>query len=85
MLGIRQTLKKIPETTNLATKAALNTKATETENKISDTTGFIDFNRLAKISFDAKLKKYEKSLASKSPGHTALDIAYKSREKIKKT
>ena len=40
---------KITKMTYLATWFALNTRATETENKILDTTGFIntpDFNRL---------------------------------------
>ena len=32
---------KIPDITNLATEAALNTKAIDIEKKIPDTTGFI--------------------------------------------
>ena len=60
--------KKITGITNLATKASLNKKVTEIGNKISDTIGFIttpEFNRLTKISFDARIKQEAKSLASK--------------------
>ena len=38
---------------------ALNAKSTETENKIPDSTGFIntpEFNKLTKISFDTRTK-----------------------------
>ena len=44
---------KIPDTTNLTTRAALNANATQIENVINDTTDFIaipEFNRLTKIS-----------------------------------
>ena len=57
----------MPGITNLATKAILNTQATEIENKIADTTGFItspEFNRIAKIIFDATMKEAAKSLLS---------------------
>ena len=60
---------KITDNTNLATKTVLNTKSTEIENKIPDTTSFITtpkFNRLTKIGFDAKIKEAAKSLALKS-------------------
>ena len=53
---------------------------------ISDKTGFIttsDFNRLTKISFDVRMKKKSKSLASKIEVHNALSIADKKWEKIK--
>ena len=75
---------KIPDITTLATKAALNRKATEIENKIPGTTAFFttpEFNTLAKISSDARMEKAMKSLASKSQVGNALDIADKSREK----
>ena len=78
---------KTPANTNLATKVALNAKVTEIENKIPDTTGFIttsEFNRPAKISFDARIIEEAKSLASKSQVDGALDIGDKNREKIKK-
>ena len=42
---------------------ALNTKATETENKIPDTTGFIttpEFNRLTKLNFICKDERNNK-------------------------
>ena len=57
---------KIPDIPNLAIKTALNPKVTEIENKILDTIGFINtqqFNRLTKISFDARMEK-----AAKKPG-----------------
>ena len=43
-------------------KADLNTKFKEIEDKISETTGFItapEFNRLAKIFFDERMKEAE--------------------------
>ena len=73
--------------TNLATTAVLNTKATEIENKELDIAGFITtsvFNRLSKISFDSRIKEAAKSVARKSQLDNALDIADKSREKIRK-
>ena len=65
----------------------MNTKAKKTENKIPDATGFVTtakFNRLTKISFDAKMKETVKILASKSEVDNALDIADKNGEKITK-
>lgn len=56
---------KIPGVTNLATKAVHNAKATETENKITNTTDFIttpEFNILTEIGFDSKLKNQIKLL-----------------------
>ena len=54
----RQKLKKKqPDITNLDTKISLNTKATETENKIPDTTSFLttpEINRLTKIGLMLK-------------------------------
>ena len=50
---------KIPDITNMATKAALSTTTTEIVNKVPGTTSFIttpDFNRLTKISFDTKME-----------------------------
>ena len=64
----REVESEIPYITNQATKVALNAKATEMENEILDTTGFItipEFNRLTKISFDAKMKEAMKNIASK--------------------
>ena len=57
----------MPGITNLAAKAALNIQITEIKNKVPDTTGFIttpEFNRLRKITFDAKMKEETKSLGS---------------------
>ena len=59
---------KRSDITNLATKAALNTKAREIENNVTDTTSFItipEFNRLAKLSFDARIKRKQKILQAK--------------------
>ena len=50
----------------VAARDALNTKDTEIESKIPDTTAFItppEFNTLTKISFDARMKEATKSLA----------------------
>ena len=69
---------KIPEITSIATKAALNTKATDIANKIPDSTSHFvnnqEFNRLTKISFDARMKEAAKGLASKTEVDNALDI-----------
>ena len=55
---------KMPNFTSLATNftylAVLNAKATKIENKVADTISFNntqEFNRLTKISFDAKMKE----------------------------
>ena len=75
---------KIANITNWVTKVVLNTKSTEAENKIPDTTGFIttpEFNRLTKISCDVEIKEAAKGLASRSQVHNGLDTADKSREK----
>ena len=74
--------------TSISTKATLNTKTREIENKIPDTTGFIattEFNRLTNIRFDARMKEATESLASKDRVTTALDIADRNRENIQKT
>ena len=55
---------KIPNDTNLATKAALNAKAKEIENKIPDTTSFVaspDFSRLTKLALDGRIKEAAKN------------------------
>lgn len=60
---------KIVEITNLTAKTAFNRKATKTENKTFDNTGFIKTpksNRLSKIGFQARIKEAMKRLASKS-------------------
>ena len=78
---------KIPDITKLATKAALNTKATEIENKKLDTTSYIttsEFNRLTKISLNARIIEIAKSFASKNHVDNALNMADKNREKIEK-
>ena len=54
---------------NLATKAALNTKATYIESKIPDTTDFVtapEFNGLTKITFGARIIKAKKSLCEEN-------------------
>ena len=69
------------------TTTTLNTKHIQIENKIPDTKGSFrspEFNRLTKISFDARIKEATKSLVSKSQVDNALDIADKNREKVKK-
>ena len=78
---------KVFDITSLFTKATLNTKITEIENKIIDVTSFIcitEFNRLTKKGFDARIKAATKSLVCESEVDTALDIADKNREEIKK-
>ena len=60
---------------SLATQAAINPKATEIENKIPDTTGFItslELNR--KKNDDAKMKEATKSLPTKKQVDAALDV-----------
>lgn len=47
----------------------MNTKATEIENKIPNASSFIStpgFNRLAKFSYDARMKQVEAILANKT-------------------
>ena len=78
---------KIPDITNLGTNAALNTKATETENEMHNTKGFITslkLNRLIKIGFDARKQEAAKRLASKCQVDNAPDIVGKNRAKIVK-
>ena len=70
---------KIPDTANLTAKTAL-TKAAEIEKKITDTICFIntqELNRLAKISFDTKMKEVQISLATKIRVIKALDLRRK--------
>ena len=58
---------KVPDITDLATKAVLNTRTTEIENNIPDTSSVIttpEFNRLTKKSFDVRIKEAAKNLAS---------------------
>lgn len=66
----------------IVTTASLNTKATETEDKIPDNTDFItapEFSRLANISFDER-KKAERNLATKVQVTDALDLALRNKE-----
>ena len=75
----------IPGNANLAAKPAL-TKAAEIENKINDTSRFIntqELNRLAKISFDTKMKEVIMSLATKIGVSNALDLRKKQNLQIK--
>ena len=68
---------KITDVASLAANAALNIKATETENKIPNTKHFIttlEFNRLTKISFDAKMKELSKIPGKKSSRSTTWNI-----------
>ena len=79
---------EIPNVSGFVTTTTLNTKDTQIENKIPDTTGSFtspEFNRLTKISFDVRIKETTKSLVSKSQVDNALDIADKNREKKKKS
>ena len=69
----------IPDNANLAAKPAF-TKGAEIENKINDTSRFIntqELNRLAKISFDTKMKEVIMSLATKIGVSNALDLRKK--------
>ena len=69
----------IPDNANLAAKPAF-TKVAEIENKINDTSRFIntqELNRLAKISFDTKMKEVIMSLATKIGVSNALDLRKK--------
>ena len=62
----------------------LNTNYTEIEYKLRNTTGFFitrEFNRLAKLIFDARMKEVMKSLASKSQVDAALDTAHNRKNK----
>ena len=75
----------IPDNANLAAKPAF-TKAAEIENKIIDTSLFIntqELNRLAKISFDTKMKEVIMSLATKIGVSNALDLRKKQNLQIK--
>ena len=63
-LKIAEIKSKIADISNVATKSALNTKATETS----------AFNRLAKISLDASTKETGKTFPSKSEVANALDV-----------
>ena len=73
--------------TNLVTKAALNTKATEIEHEILDISHFIntqELNGLTKITFDPRMKGEEKSLASKTDVDNALNFIDKDRKIMEK-
>ena len=75
----------IPDNANLAAKPAF-TKGAEIENKINDTSRFIntqELNRLAKISFDTKMKEVIMSLATKIGVSNALDLRKKQNLQIK--
>ena len=75
----------IPDNANLAAKPAF-TKVAEIENKINDTSRFIntqELNRLAKISFDTKIKEVIMSLATKIGVSNALDLRKKQNLQIK--
>ena len=71
--------KKIPSVTGLVTTTAINTKATEIENKTPDTTGLL---LLTKINFDRRMNEATEYLASKSQVNPALDVADKNREQM---
>ena len=82
-----QRLKKISDFINLATKADLNTKATDIKNKIPNSSSLIttpEFNGLTKISFDESVKEAEKSFLSKTEAKNALDSGDKNRKKEKR-
>ena len=58
--AITEIKEKIADNTNLAFKADPNTKVTDIENKIPDTSNFIDtqeFNKLTKTNFRQERKK----------------------------
>ena len=72
---------------NLATKPALNTKVTEIENRIPDTTVFItipEFERFVKIIFDARMKEAAKSLATNGDITNALNLKEENRRITKR-
>ena len=65
---------------NLATNANLNTKATEIKDIITGISQSIntqEFDRLMKISFNARMKEAAESLASKTEVKDALDLGQK--------
>ena len=65
---------------NLATNANLNTKATEIKDiitSISQSINTQEFDRLMKISFNARMKEAAESLASKTEVKDALDLGQK--------
>ena len=85
-------LKKIPDITTLARKASLSLgyqscfecKNQRNWNKIPDSVCFYttsEFHRLAKISFNARMRKGAKFLSSRISVDTVLDIADKNGEK----
>ena len=85
--NVTQLESKIPEITYLAIKATLNTKATNIENKMSSTISFItflEFSRLKKLSFDAKMKESAKNFAIKGQGGAVIDKTDKNGAKIKR-
>ena len=68
----------------MVTTVAVNTKVTEIENKIPETSHFIntqELNRLTKINLDARIKEADTSLARKSEIYNALDLVDKNRKK----
>ena len=85
--NVTQLESKIPEITYLAIKTTLNTKATNIENKMSSTISFItflEFSRLKKLSFDAKMKESAKNFAIKGQGGVVIDKTDKNGAKIKR-
>ena len=84
LLSTQKPQKLMADITNRVTKAILNPKATLTEKKTPDTTGFInnlEFNILTKLSFDARVEEAPKGLPSKIQVDNALDVADKNRKK----
>ena len=63
-----ETERNVPDITNLAMKATLNTYPIDIENNIPDTIGFSttpERNTLTKTSFDAKTKETKRNLKRK--------------------
>ena len=74
----------MPDISNLATKSARNTKATEIKNKILNTSHFIktqEFIRLIKIRFNTKIKETARNLAHNSWVDNALNLGDENRIK----
>ena len=93
--GLEKKIQDVDNTSGLIKKTACRTKsrdskasakATEMEGKVPNTAVFIttlEFNRLEKLVFDARIKEVTKSLASKSQLDAALDTSDKNRKNEK--
>lgn len=73
-------IKKITSIAKFAVNAAVNKKATETENKTPEATELFtnaELNRFVKTCFDSRMIELEKNLATKLRVRNAVDLAIK--------